>query len=186
MLLTDIERIINKSLDLLYSKDKKIFKNDLCERCIAFRFGLYFYQIMQEEKYSDYDIDMEYNRHYANIKYTQKLKNGTYPDLIVHKRNTDENNLLVIEFKKWKKNYTIKRLIKDDITKLKEFVDRQGEYSYSYGASILFAKERKDVSITWVWVENNRLHKKKNRGTTTTQHKRNKNQHKSEPSVVEK
>lgn len=153
MLLTDIERIINMSLDLLYSKDKKIFKNDLCERCIAFRFGLYFYQIMQEENCSNfgYDIDMEYNRHKADIKYTQKLKNGTYPDLIVHKRNTDKKNLLVIEFKKWKDNYTIKRLIKNDITKIEEFVDCQGDYRYKYGASIIFAKERKDVIITWVW-----------------------------------
>lgn len=154
MLLTDIERIINKSLDQLYSKDKKLFTNDLCERCLAFRFGMYFYQIMQEEKYSDYDIDMEYNRHYANIKYTQKLKNGTYPDLIVHKRNTDKKNLLVIEFKKWKKNYTIKRLIKDDITKLEEFVDCNGKYKYKYGASIIFAKKREDVIITWVFEKN--------------------------------
>lgn len=153
MLLTDIDRIINKSLDLLYSKDKKLFTNDLCERCLAFRFGLYFYQIMQEENCSnfDYDIDMEYNRHKADIKYTQKLKNGTYPDLIVHKRNTDKKNLLVIEFKKWKDNYTIKRLIKNDITKIEEFVDCNGKYKYKYGASIIFAKKREDVIITWVF-----------------------------------
>ncbi|MEE1315790.1 MAG: hypothetical protein U0K35_00995 [Prevotella sp.] len=151
MLLTDIERIINKSLDLLYSKDEELFSNDLCERSIAYKFGLYFYQIMQEEKHSDYDIDMEYNRHKADLKYTQKLTNGTYPDLIVHKRNTDKKNLLVIEFKKWKDNYTIKRLIKNDITKIEEFVDCRGKYSYKYGASIIFAKERKDVIITWVW-----------------------------------
>lgn len=149
MLLTDIERIINKSLDQLYSKDEELFINELCERSIAYKFGLYFSQFMQEEK-PGYDIDMEYNRHKAGEKVLPCKPNGTIPDLIVHKRNTDENNLLVIEFKKWKKNYTIKRLIKDDITKLKEFVDRQGEYSYSYGASILFTKERKDVIITWL------------------------------------
>lgn len=151
MLLTDIERIINKSLDRLYIKDEELFTNDLCERCLAFRFGLYFYQIMQEEKNSEYDIDMEYNRHYENMKYTQKLKNGTYPDLIVHKRNTNKKNLLVIEFKKWKKNYTIKRLIKDDLTKIEDFVDCNGKYKYKYGASIIFAKKREDVIITWIF-----------------------------------
>lgn len=180
ILLTDIERIINKSLDLLYSKDEELFINELCERSIANKFGLYFYQIMQEDICSDYDIDMEYNRHKAGKKTLPDWPKGAYPDLIVHRRGYDTDNLLVIEFKKWDSS---KKDIEDDITKLEEFVDCQGEYSYKYGASIIFAKERKDVSITWVWVENNRLHKKKNRGTTTTQHKRNKNQHKSESSA---
>lgn len=152
MLLTDIERIINKSLDQLYSKDEELFTNDLCERCMAFRFGLYFYQIMQEENCSDfdYDIDMEYNRHMIYSKILPDWPNGAYPDLIVHRRGYDTDNLLVIEFKKWKKNYTIKRLIKDDLTKIEEFVDCNGKYKYKYGASIIFAQERKDVIITWV------------------------------------
>lgn len=182
MLFTDIERIINKSLDQLYSKDEELFINELCERSIAYKFGLYFSQFMQEEK-TGYDIDMEYNRHKADKKMLPCKPNGTIPDLIVHRRGDDTDNLLVTEFKKWDSS---KKDIEEDLKKLEEFVNCWGEYSYKYGASIIFAKERKDVSITWVWVENNRLHKKKNRGTTTTQHKRNKNQHKSEPSVVEK
>lgn len=148
MLLTDIERIINKSLDQLYSKDEELFTNDLCERCIAFRFGLYFYQIMQEEKHSDYDIDMEYNRHIADIKRFPQKPNGAYPDLLVHRRGYDTDNLLVIEFKKWDSS---KKDIEEDLKKLEEFIDCWGEYKYKYGASIIFAKERKDVIITWVW-----------------------------------
>lgn len=151
MLLTDIERIINKSLDQLYSKDEELFINELCERSIANKFGLYFYQIMQVEKFSGYDIDMEYNRHKAGEKALPDWPNGAYPDLIVHRRGNDIDNLLVIEFKKWKKNYTIKRLIKDDLTKIEEFVDCNGKYKYKYGASIIFAKKRKDVIITWVF-----------------------------------
>ena len=153
MLLTDIERIINQSLDLLYSKDEELFTNDLCERCIAFRFGLYFYQIMQEENCSnsDYDIDMEYNRHMIYSKRLPDWLNGSYPDLIVHRRGDDTDNLLVAEFKKWDSS---KKDIKDDITKLEEFVDCQGDYRYKYGASIIFAKERKDVIITWVFGKN--------------------------------
>ena len=146
MLLTDIERIINKSLDQLYSKDEELFINELCERSIAYKFGLYFSQFMQEEK-PGYDIDMEYNRHKAGKKELPDWPNGAYPDLIVHKRNTDKKNLLVIEFKKWDSS---KKDIEEDLKKLEEFVNCWGEYSYKYGASIIFAKERKDVSITWV------------------------------------
>lgn len=148
MLLTDIERIINKSLDLLYSKDKKLFTNDLCERSIANKFGLYFYQIMQEEKFSGYDIDMEYNRHKAGKKELPDWPNGAYPDLIVHRRGNDIDNLLIIEFKKWDSS---KKDIEEDLKKLEEFVNCRGEYSYKYGASIIFAKKRKDVIITWVF-----------------------------------
>lgn len=146
MLLTDIERIINKSLDLLYSKDKILFEKELCERSIAYKFGLYFSQFMQEEKPS-YDIDMEYNRHKAGEKKLPCKPNGTIPDLIVHRRGEDTDNLLVTEFKKWDSS---KKDIQEDLKKLEEFVDCLGKYSYKYGASIIFAKKRKDVIITWV------------------------------------
>ena len=67
--------------------------------------------------------------------------------MIVHRRGYDTDNLLIIEFKKW---VSSKKDIEEDLKKLEEFVNCWGEYSYKYGASIIFAKKREDVIITWV------------------------------------
>jgi hypothetical protein len=56
------------------------------------------------------DVDVEYNRHFDNPKklslpprdaLDREVRSTTvFPDIIVHKRNTDEANLLVLELKK--------------------------------------------------------------------------------------
>jgi hypothetical protein len=56
------------------------------------------------------DVDVEYNRHFADPKrlylpprraLDRELRATTvFPDIFVHKRNTDASNLLVLEVKK--------------------------------------------------------------------------------------
>jgi len=77
------------------------YLNDAClvhinahERSMTFRLGMYLQQI-----FSGWDVDCEYNR---NISEPNRIKSipwqNVYPDVIIHRRGTD-NNLLAIEAK---------------------------------------------------------------------------------------
>ena len=48
-----------------------------------------------------YDLDTEYNRDIEGFKRLANRPNGWYPDLILHKRGSNENNILIIECKGW-------------------------------------------------------------------------------------
>lgn len=47
------------------------------------------------------DLDSEYNRNKADKKFLPSWKSGCYPDIIIHKRGSNDDNFLVIEFKTW-------------------------------------------------------------------------------------
>ena len=128
-----IDQIIKDSLDCLYKKDAVLLNaaHHAQERCIAFRFSLYFYQKMQLS-FSNYDIDCEYNKDKEELKQFSQNKSWAAPDLIVHKRCKDNQNLVVIEFKGfWAKEENKER----DEKKIQEFVKR---YNYKYGFCIIF------------------------------------------------
>lgn len=84
---------IAKAFDSVYKNDKFLIENELCERCIMFRFAQYLADL-----YPDYDVDCEYNRHKGNVKKIIEDKN-IFPDIIIHKRGTDSENFAVIELK---------------------------------------------------------------------------------------
>jgi len=86
---------LDKCLDKLYSKDKDLFfykTNDpkAAERCLTFRLGYYL-----QNEFKNYNVDSEYNRHIKNVKVLDDK--NVFPDLIIHKRLNDDNNLLWIE-----------------------------------------------------------------------------------------
>ena len=134
---TSIKRLIEKALDKLYKED---YNSLIClnhekhvgERACVFRFGIYFSQILKREKqFKGYNLDCEYNRNYDDPK---RRNNGDLmiPDIILHKRGNNDNNIVVIEFKGW---WSDVKSQKDDIYKLKELVDPYGKYKYQYGYS---------------------------------------------------
>lgn len=136
---TSIKRLIEKALDKLYKED---YNSLIClnhekhvgERACVFRFGIYFSQILKREKqFKGYNLDCEYNRNYDDPK---RRNNGNLmiPDIILHKRGNNDNNIVVIEFKGW---WSDVKSQKDDIYKLKELVDPYGKYKYQYGYSII-------------------------------------------------
>ena len=136
---TSIKRLIEKALDKLYKED---YNSLIClnhekhvgERACVFRFGIYFNQILKREKqFKGYNLDYEYNRNYDDPK---RRNNGNLmiPDIILHKRGNNDNNIVVIEFKGW---WSDVKSQKDDIDKLKELVDPYGKYKYQYGYSII-------------------------------------------------
>jgi len=135
---------IDKSLYEVYLNHYYLIKKKVHERSIVFWFGIYFYQCLQETIYKEYNLDFEYNRNFDDVKRTKSFREGTYPDLILHKRGTNDDNILVLEFKTWWNNNSNSN---KDIEKLEDFLNQDGEYRYKFGAFVRFEKERPEVMI---------------------------------------
>lgn len=82
------------------------------------------------------------------MKRLPNRQHGSYPDLILHERGTNNNNFLVIEFKTWWDSNQ-----DDDKNKIEDFCDPLGEYRYKYGVLILFGKRREEA-IVKIYYEN--------------------------------
>lgn len=138
-----LEKLIKKSLDDLYQNDEYLIKHRVAERDITSKFAHYFQNNMRETIITDYDVDCEYNRD----GYGMKNIDGTlvYPDFILHKRGTNDSNLLIIEFKTWWNSDN-----REDIEKLKAMMSDLYRYQYQYGYSIILNQERDSVTVTCV------------------------------------
>ena len=138
-----LEELIKKSLDDLYNNDEYLIKHRVAERDITSKFAHYFQNNMRETIIADYDVDCEYNRD----GYGMKNIDGTlvYPDFILHKRGTNDSNLLIIEFKTWWNSDN-----REDIEKLKAMMSNWYRYQYQYGYSIILNQERDSVTVTCV------------------------------------
>lgn len=145
-LIEDIEikkEVISCIIHLL-KNDYVLFETEANERSISHKLAEYL-----QERFPEWHVDCEYNRDYKNTKKPKKTKELNdeivYPDIIVHRRNTDYN-LLVIELKCSRANN------QDDIKKLKGFTDQSGKFRYRLG---LFLRITKD-GIEMRWFKNGR------------------------------
>ena len=158
-----IEDLINESLGLLYKNDKYLLdidaenipavRNDdekhVGERAAMFRFAYYMQSLVNDyNKYSlfrNYNFDCEYNR---NIYKVKRLPNGKniVPDIIIHKRGNNDNNLLIIELKTWWNENN-----SGDIEKLDIFTDKSGCYGYEYGLSCTLQRKEKSTKNNLIW-----------------------------------
>lgn len=136
----ELEKCIKISLDKIYKKHDYLIKEKIHERSIVFWFGIYFYECLQKTDFKKYDLDFEYNRNLSGVKRTENFQEGTYPDLILHTRGSNDDNILIMEFKTWWNNNK-----KRDMKKLKDFLSLNGNYKYKYGAFIVFGKEKSKV-----------------------------------------
>lgn len=139
---------VNLALDDLYKHESYLFKNDCSERNLVFHFGRYFINALSNSTYlKKCNVDYEYNRdilsekEYKEIEYEGK-KHKIYPDMLLHERGTNNNNILVMEFKKWANNRTT-----SDYRKLRILTDQKLHFRYRLGLSIQFGKTRKNVII---------------------------------------
>lgn len=154
-----LENSITKALCLCYDRDRYLIEcqpecpsrdqnvpkhwNHVSERGLVFKFGCY---LQNQELLSRYmeekgmSIDVEYNRHLQGRK--SLGADAVIPDLIVHKRGSDNCNLFVAEFKTW---WNLD--VSGDKDKIQKFMS--APYSYKYGAVIVFEKERYGCRIIW-------------------------------------
>lgn len=151
----DDKPLANKIIDsfeMLYKNDISLinrFPSDLQdysghhvgERAIVFRFAHYLLNhIDNDYNYKKYDLDCEYNRNNINNKDLPEFPYGTYPDLIIHKRESNDHNLLIMEFKTWwNKNNN------RDIKKIQGFMQKSGEYKYKYGLAVIINQDNVNI-----------------------------------------
>jgi hypothetical protein len=108
--------LLRRALDTLLIRDNWLIENDLCERCITHKLAEYL-----QSRFQDYNVDCEYNGDIDREDSRKRIEvvdghldfmqNGNpiegeiqelsvFPDIIIHKRGTNESNLCIIEVKK--------------------------------------------------------------------------------------
>ena len=140
---TQIVALVTAALHDFYIRDQMLFRdlddsNAVSERTMAARIGFY----LERHRgiigsLDELSIDLEYNRNFNAPKsiyslMTQQRRN-VIPDLLIHLRNSNEENFLVIEFKKGTPPRSQQL---HDEEKLRYFTDPRWEYRYRYGMSI--------------------------------------------------
>lgn len=171
-----IERRLHATLDVFRIKDFYLLKHDVSERAITHKLAEYLQYVMGNGVH----VDCEYNRNIedsSNSKKIHVLKSeieeinafrnrnsaidnilgeeyielSVFPDIIVHKRGRNSNNLLAIEVKK-----STSSISRDyDFKKLECYTDKSPEVNnlcYELGASILFYTgnpKYKEPEIIW-------------------------------------
>lgn len=116
-------KIILPALEEFYRNDVELIRLGVSEMTIQFRIAKYLSNFI-EPKYN-LRIDCEYNRNMYNIKKFNEDK--VRPDIICHKRNSNEYNLFVIELKKEDPN--------TDLEKIKNYIN-DSTYAYKHGYCI--------------------------------------------------
>ncbi len=108
--MTETQRRITECLEAALhdfnQHEQYLISRDLSERCICAKFASYLERSIAESEFSEYVVDVEYNRGSKGNEHAAKMLNGRniVVDLIVHKRGYDEqrgfDNLFCIEMKK--------------------------------------------------------------------------------------
>jgi hypothetical protein len=112
---------INIAVDILFSNDSWLLEKDLNERSISHKLAMYL-----QELFLKYNVDCEYNGNVddesgrkrigvlrreledkglltekeVSQEYTDVIVRSVYPDIIIHTRGNNDNNLCIIEIKK--------------------------------------------------------------------------------------
>lgn len=148
----DIEKILDHSIKELYKKDAVLLrgKYNIHERTVCHRLAIYIENNLTEE----YDVDVEYNR--MRTKYgddeigeaigktlnwegSDEGSSFVYPDIIIHKRDTDQN-IVDIEVKMaWKSG-----LKKFDYEKINLFIK---QLNYRFGVYVELSENPKETKI---------------------------------------
>ena len=151
-----VAKLIVCAVNKLFERDRFLFEVDANERSITHRFGIYL-----QENFSDWDVDCEYNRNGDKVKYlferigerarTDDTEGRTvFPDIIVHKRKTNINKLIV-EVKK--RNNTQSKEI--DIEKLKSL---SKQLNYENALFLRFKTGADGIGIEeFCWVNSNQM-----------------------------
>ena len=144
--ITDIKRLIQNCLDKLYGTESFLFKHNLSERCITFRFA----HCLQKSIGSEYVVDCDYNSHIINgeIRLGKPINNRSgavtkrFIDVVVHQRGHNGHNLVCLELKKWN-NQTRDGMEKDE----NNLEHLTSDYGYKIGFLLVFGKNRSETKI---------------------------------------
>jgi len=136
-----VKILIEKALKELIRRDIGLIHRKVKEECINHRLACYLERLLSEYG-GGYSVDLEYDKNYNDPKkiIIDENKNikAIRPDIIIHERETNDNNLIAFEIKK---NYTDKH----DLKKIKELL--RNPYNYKYGCLISYLPTRKYIKV---------------------------------------
>ncbi len=153
--------LVEESLNRLYKDDRYLIchtpfnsgeengNHHVGERAIMFHLAHYMLELMRcDVFFDDYSLDCEYNRNIDDVKRLGLSGNGAYPDIIIHKRGSNNHNWAVFEIKTyWNTDQS------HDKEKVEEFVSPKGQYCYKHGVLIRLEKERSKVDVHYTVLE---------------------------------
>lgn len=121
-----VEQRVERSIDRLLDHDAALFERAVHEVSVSHKLAEYL-----QQEFPDRNVDCEYNRHLYEVKRLEGYDSDwVRPDIIVHRRGTDDN-LLVIEIK------TSTTDSEDDRRKIQLYLE---EIGYQYGLFLGFGK----------------------------------------------
>lgn len=135
-----IKEIVENAICKFNQNEYYLIENNLSERCICSQFARYLTLELAGTEFSEYKVDVEYNRGMYGKAFATKVINGhnAVVDLIVHKRGWDEeygfDNLICIEMKKSSKE----RFLRKDKGRL--FYMTHSNFNYRMGFMIIAEK----------------------------------------------
>lgn len=125
MTLETIKSKVDIALNEFYALDMHLLRNDIHERTLGSVLARYL-----QAHFVDFEVDCEYD---GNVEHEsgRKKVNGSkvYPDIIIHKRGNNANNLLVIELKK----STNREDRRKDASKLINYTSQECNFQYDFG-----------------------------------------------------
>lgn len=93
-----LKEIFEECIQQLYDNDFYLIEYDVHENAVSNRLAIY---LSQYKEFDGYNIDREYNKNRHDQKRLQHRDNKPVrPDIIIHKRGDNSDNLVVIELKK--------------------------------------------------------------------------------------
>lgn len=134
---------IEEAIKLVYQNDSDLIWRNNYEVTISCKLSQYLFSL-----FKDYHVDCEYNKHIDNPKEMNWV--WVRPDIVIHTRWTDENNLVCIEIKKETNNEDRNK----DYQKLKDFTKNWWEYWYKLWVFIDFWKEKPNIIYFTNWKQN--------------------------------
>lgn len=147
----EVSALVETAIDLLIEHEPELLTLGVTERTLSFHLARYLTDLVP----AGYNVDCEYNRHFDDPKrlnlprrtaLDREMRATTvFPDVLVHKRNTDKYNLLVLELKKPGED------IEYDEIKLRAF---RNELHYTYAAHVIVGRQKNGQVIRQViWID---------------------------------
>jgi len=133
-----LKKKIKKCIDEFYLNESDLLKRENYEVTISSKFAQYLFMAFPK-----YDVDCEYNKHINGEKRVEELNQNIRPDIVIHKRGTDENNLVYIEIKT--EHNTDSRT--QDYDKIRAMTKQDGDYKYQLGVFIDFNRNKENLII---------------------------------------
>lgn len=128
--------VLRNAINAVYQEERFLLRfaqgdREGLEQAFVFRTGVHLSNLLNETPYAALDLDSEYNKNHGKAKTSRRFPNGLRPDLIIHRRDSNEENKLVAEFKGWWNND-----VKNDFEKLEDLTDPDDNYHYLIGVFV--------------------------------------------------